>query len=93
MSQKRRDNKGRVLQNGESQRKKGWLIKLQSDGRGYSTIQSVRSVERSAFQMAVNDDWMRKTSFEFQLATVVVNDSVTREVLQPILQLFGGKTC
>ena len=29
--------------------------------------------------MAVDDDLMRKNPFEFQLATVVVNDSVTRE--------------
>ena len=60
---------------------KGWLIKLQSDGRGYSTIHSVRGVVRPAFQMAVDDDLIRKNPFEFQLATVVVNDSVTREAL------------
>lgn len=60
---------------------KGWLIKLQSDGRGYSTIHSVRGVVRPAFQMAVDDDLIRKDPFEFQLATVVVNDSVTREAL------------
>ena len=60
---------------------KGWLIKLQSDGRGYSTIHSVRGVIRPAFQMAVDDDLIRKNPFEFQLATVVVNDSVTREAL------------
>ena len=60
---------------------KGWLIKLQSDGRGYSTIHSVRGVVRPAFQMAVDDDLIRKNPFEFQFATVVVNDSVTREAL------------
>ena len=60
---------------------KGWLIKLQSDGRGYSTIHSVRGVVRPAFQMAVDDDLIRKNPFEFQLATVIVNDSVTREAL------------
>ncbi len=60
---------------------KGWLIKLQADGRGYSTIHTVRGVVRPAFQMAVDDDLIRKNPFEFQLATVVVNDSVTREAL------------
>ena len=60
---------------------KGWLIKLQSDGREYSTIHSMRGVVRPAFQMAVDDDLIRKKPFEFQLATVVVNDSVTREAL------------
>ena len=58
-----------------------WLIKLQKDGRGYSTIHTVRGVVRLAFQMAVDDDLLRKNPFEFQLATVVVNDLVTREAI------------
>ena len=57
------------------------FIKLQKDGRGYSTIHSVRGVVRPAFQMAVDDDLIRKNPFEFQLATVVVNDSLTREAI------------
>lgn len=60
---------------------KCWLIKLQKDGRGYSMIHSVRGVVRPAFQMAVDDDLLRKNLFEFQLATVVVNNSVTREAI------------
>ena len=60
---------------------KAWLIKLQADGRGYSTIHSVRGVVRPAFQMVVDDDLIRKNPFEFQLCTVVVNDSVTREAI------------
>lgn len=58
-----------------------WLIKLQDDGRGYSSIHSIRGVVRPAFQMAVDDDLINKNPFEFQLATVVVNDSVTREAI------------
>ena len=60
---------------------KCWLIKLQQDGRGYSSIHSIRGVVRPAFQMAVDDDLIRNNPFEFQLATVVVNDSVTREAI------------
>lgn len=60
---------------------KAWLIKLQKDGRGYSTIHSIRGVVRPAFEMALNDDLIRKNPFAFELATVVVNDSVTREAL------------
>ena len=60
---------------------KAWLIKLQKDGRGYSTIHSVRGVVRPAFEMAVNDDLIRKNPFAFELASVVVNDSVTREAI------------
>ena len=60
---------------------KAWLIKLQDDGRGYSSIHAIRGVVRPAFQMAVDDDLLRKNPFDFQLATVVVNDSVTREAI------------
>lgn len=60
---------------------KQWMIKLQDDGRGYSTIHTVRGVVRPAFQMAVNDDLIRKNPFEFPLSSVVVNDSATREAL------------
>lgn len=59
-----------------------FLIKLQEeDGRGYSSIHSIRGVLRPAFQMAVDDDLLLRNPFEFQLATVVVNDSVTREAI------------
>lgn len=60
---------------------KEWLIKLQEDGRGYSTIHSVRGVVRPAFQMAVDNDLLNKNPFNFELKTVVVNDSVTREAI------------
>lgn len=61
---------------------KEWLIKLQqTDGKSYSAIHSVRGVLRPAFQMAVDDDILRKNPFEFMLATVLVNDAVTREAI------------
>ena len=61
---------------------KEWLIKMQQiDGRGYSSIHTIRGVVRPAFQMAVDDDLLVKNPFEFQLATVVVNDAVTREAI------------
>ena len=53
----------------------------QIDGRGYSSIHSIRGVLRPAFQMAVDDDLLRKNPFEFELASVIVNDSVTREAI------------
>ena len=60
---------------------KEWLIKLQQvDKKSYSAIHSI-SVVRPAFQLAVDDDILRKNPFEFQLATVLVNDAVTREAI------------
>ena len=39
---------------------------------------------RPAFQMAVDDDLLRKNPFEFELSqSVIVNDSVTREADHP----------
>lgn len=60
---------------------KRWLIMLQENGRGYSSIHSIRGVLKPAFQMTVDDDLIRKNPFEFQLCTVVVNDSVTKEAI------------
>ena len=58
-----------------------FLIKLQEGGRHYSTVKTVRGVLRPAFQVAVDDDTLRKNPFDFQLASVVVNDSVTRQAV------------
>lgn len=59
-----------------------FLIKMQQeDGRGHSTIKTVRGVLRPAFQMAVDDDILMKNPFQFELAGVVVNDAVTREAV------------
>lgn len=58
-----------------------FLIGLQENGRGYSSIHTIRGVLRPAFQMAVDDEMLLRNPFEFQLATVLVNDSVTREAL------------
>lgn len=58
-----------------------FLIKLQQDGRGSSTIKTVRGVLRPAFQMAMDDDIIVKNPFAFQLAGVVVNTEHTREAI------------
>ena len=59
-----------------------FLIKLQKeDKRSYSSIHSIRGVLRPAFAMAMEDDYIRKNPFDFELAKVIVNDSVTREAV------------
>jgi len=61
---------------------KVFLIKLQKeDGRSYSSITSIRGVLRPAFAMAVEDDYIRKNPFDFELAKVIYNDSATREAI------------
>lgn len=57
-----------------------WFIKLQREyGKGYSSIHSIRGVLKPAFQLAVDDDYLGKNPFAFDLSSVVVNDSITRE--------------
>ena len=55
-----------------------WIMKFHSDGKGYSTITSVRGVVKPAFQMAYNEDIIRKNPFDFKLVDVVPNNSQKR---------------
>lgn len=58
-----------------------WLIQMQKNGRGYSSIHTIRGVLRPAFQMVVDDDVLLKNPFEFQLSTIIINDSIRREAI------------
>lgn len=58
-----------------------FLIKLQQDGKGSSTIKTIRGVLRPAFQMAVDDDVLLKNPFGFELVGVIVNTEHTREAI------------
>lgn len=61
-----------------------WFIKLQREqGKRYSTLCNIRGVLRPAFNLALEDDLIRKNPFQFHLSSVIVNDSVTREALTP----------
>mgnify|MGYP003290790242 FL=1 len=55
-----------------------WFLKLHNDGRGYSTLTSVRGVVKPAFQMACHEDIIRKNPFNFRIVDVVPNDSEKR---------------
>ncbi len=60
---------------------KEWFVQLQSNGKSYSTICGIRGVMKPAFQMAVDDDLIRKNPFEFSMSTIIMNDSVPREAV------------
>lgn len=62
---------------------KAWMIKLHNDGKHYSTLCTIKGVVGPAFQMAVEEDILRKNPFEFGLTKVVPNDSETRIALDP----------
>lgn len=60
---------------------KAWIQKLYADGKGYSTITTVRGVLKPAFQMAVDEDLLLKNPFGFRL-DVIPNTSKKREAIE-----------
>jgi len=60
---------------------KEWFAKLQEQGKSYGTIHAIRGVVKPAFQMAADDDLVRKNPFDFSMTTVITNDSVSREAV------------
>ena len=60
---------------------KAFIMKLRNDGRKYSTIQSFYAKLRPAFEMAVDDDLIRKNPFKFKLADIIPNDTEERKPL------------
>ena len=59
-----------------------WLVGLQQkQHKSYSSVHQIRGVIKPAFQMAVEDDLLIKNPFNFELAQVLVNDSVTRDAI------------
>ncbi len=58
-----------------------FLVRLQTDGRSYSSIHSIRGVLRPAFQMAVEDEVISYNPFNFELAKLLINDSEQREAI------------
>ena len=61
---------------------KEWVIHLQEDcGKGHSSIHRFRGVVRPAFQLAEDDDLIRKNPFNFELKTIVLDDAEPRLAL------------
>ena len=61
---------------------KCWFIHLQEEGeKGYGSIRFIRGILRPAFQLAVDDDLIRKNPFQFKLTEIIANDIGKREAL------------
>ena len=60
---------------------KGWLVFLHDSGIKQNTIGVLQSVVRPAFEMAVDDDIIRKNPFKFKLSDVVPKDAYVRDAL------------
>ena len=55
---------------------KGWFVSLHDKGLKQNTIGILQSVLRPAFEMAVDDDMIRKNPFKFKLSDVIPNDAM-----------------
>ena len=60
---------------------KGWLVFLHDSGIKQNTIGVLQSVVRPAFEMAMDDDIIRKNPFKFKLSDVVPKDAYVRDAL------------
>lgn len=57
--------------------------KLHADGLSYGTISSIHGVLRPAFDMAVENDMIRRNPFNFSLTGVIPNDTTPKRALTP----------
>ena len=63
---------------------KDWVIKMHiQDGRKYGQIHKIMNVLRPAFQLAENDDLIKKNPCRFKLSTIVKNDTQARNSITP----------
>ena len=60
---------------------KGWFVFLHDSGIKQNSIGVLQSVVRPAFEMAVDDDIIRKNPFKFKLSDVVPKDAYVRDAL------------
>lgn len=65
---------------------KEWFVSLHDEGLKQNTIGVIQSVVRPAFEMAVDDDLIRKNPFKFKLSDVVPNDAYIRNALTKVQQ-------
>ena len=60
---------------------KAFFLKLHDDGYSFSTIHTIRSVLKPAFELAAEDDAVRRNPFAFALNGVISNDPEKRKAL------------
>jgi len=62
---------------------KRWLIELKQSGSSYNTVCFYKGILTSAFQMAVEYDYLVKNPFGFKLSSIIDNDTKARKPLTP----------
>ena len=60
---------------------KSFFVRLHDEGLKQNTIQIYMNILKPSFEMAVDDDMIRKNPFKFKLLDVVPRDATIREAL------------
>lgn len=62
---------------------KEWALRMKAKGFSYNTINNDKRSLKAAFYTAIQDDCIRKNPFDFQLNTVLEDDTTPKEPLTP----------
>ncbi len=60
---------------------KEWAVRMKEKGYGFKTISNYKRSLKASFYMAIEDDYIRKNPFDFQLSEVIDDDSESRQAL------------
>lgn len=60
---------------------KEFLIQAQIEGKSFRTINGIRKKMKLVFQMAIDDNLILKNPFNFNLSSIITNDSKKRQCL------------
>ena len=62
---------------------KEWALRMKEKGYAYKTINNHKRSLKAAFYTAIQDDCIRKNPFDFQLSTVIEDDTEPKVPLSP----------
>ena len=60
---------------------KEWAVRMKEKCYGFKTISNYKRSLKASFYMAIEDDYVRKNPFDFQLSEVIDDDSESRQAL------------
>ena len=60
---------------------KEWAVRMKEKGYSFKTISNYKRSLKASFYMAIEDDYVRKNPFDFQLSEVIEDDSESRQAL------------
>lgn len=62
---------------------KEWVLRMKENGYAFKTIKNYKRSLSAAFHTAVQNDFIRKNPFEFDINDVIEDDTVIKEALSP----------